>query len=181
MIYRNRQKNRPGFSLVEVITVLLVISIGMMGILNLIVQSIKSQHLNEYTLTAYQLAQEGVELIRARRDNNWREGLAWNDSLADGAYYMDYTMREPIAISGGDQFGMGRLVLDSQGFYTSSPTTGSLPAGQYSRIISLNNSEDGDKIGVRVSIYWYDRGQLNSYSLEAELYDWFAQASFSTP
>lgn len=179
MIYRNRQKNRPGFSLVEVITVLLVISIGMMGILNLIVQSIKSQHLNEYTLTAYQLAQEGVELIRARRDNNWRSSLVWNDSLADGAYYMDYTLSAPVSTNGyPNQFGAGRLLTNDDGLYYSSPVS-SLPEGQYSRIISLANLNDGDgeRIKVRVNVYWYDRGQLNSYSLETDLYNWFATSS----
>jgi len=36
----------PGFSLVEVMTVLLVISLGLVGVLSLIAQNIKSQNIN---------------------------------------------------------------------------------------------------------------------------------------
>lgn len=171
----NRQNNKPGFSLVEVITVLLVVSIGMAGVLNLIIQSVQSQQINKHTLTAYQLAQEGIELVRSRRDNNWVGGFNWNESLDSGAYFMDYTSPEPQPTSAyPNQIAAGRLALDSEGFYSSSPS-GFLPDGQYSRIISLVNSvDDGEKLKVRVSIYWYDRGQLNSYSLEADLYNWYA-------
>lgn len=175
MVKEKRQKNKPGFSLVEVITVLLVISIGMAGVLNLIIQSVQSQQINKHTLTAYQLAQEGIELIRSRRDNNWAGGFNWNESLDSGAFFMDYTSPEPQPTAPyPNQIAAGRLILDSEGFYSSSPTT-FLPDGQYSRIISLANStDDGEKVKVRVSIYWYDRGQLNSYSLEADLYNWYA-------
>ena len=174
MVNRENTKNKPGFSLVEVITVLLVISIGMSGVLNLIVQSVRSQQINKNTLIAYQLAQEGIELIRSRRDNNWLGGFKWNESLDSGAYFMDQNSPEPQPTSPyPNQIAAGRLVLDGYGFYSSLPAN-FLPEGQYSRIISLTNSnDDGEKINVRVTIYWYDRGDLNSYSLEADLYDWY--------
>lgn len=168
-----KQKNKAGFSIIEVITVLLIVSIGLGGTITLIIQSIQGQNMNKQHLVAYQLAQEGVELIRSRRDNNWLGSYNWDESLDDGAYFMDYTLPEPYSTSPySNQIGAGRLLLDGNGFYVSSPTS-DLPEGQYSRVISLaHTGENGNKITVRVTIYWLDRGQLNSYELENDLYNW---------
>jgi len=172
-----RHKNKAGFSLVEIITVLLVISIGMAGTLALITQSVQGQNLNKNTLVAYQLAQEGVELIRFVRDNNWRKAQSWDTSLSDGNYYMDYTNDAPTlmpSLTFNGRLSAGRLVLDdATGFYISSPTGVALPENQYSRVISLaKDSVNPQKMNIKIGVYWYDRGRLNSYLLETDLYDW---------
>ena len=161
-------RDKRGFTLIEVITVLLIISLGMVGVLSLISQNIRSQSLNKNTLIAYQLAQEGVELIRQVRDTNWREGVDWQTDLNAGTYYMDYQDRTPhLALSAS----YGNLGSDSDGMYYSTP--GSAAAGSgFSRLIRITEDATDPKILITVSIYWSDRGRNFSYDLEAELYDW---------
>ncbi len=159
-------KNKKSFTLIEVIAVLLVISLGMVGILSLIVQNIQSQSLNKNTLIAYQLAQEGVELIRMVRDNNWRGARDWKEGLDNGEYYMDYTDTAPHSASSQAS---GNLKQDANGMYQNNPNY-LVPGTNFSRIIAIQ-SLAGGKL-VTADIFWNDHGHNYVYSLEAGLYDW---------
>lgn len=163
---RRALKDKAGFTLIEVITVLLVVSVGMIGVLSLIVQNIQSQSLNKNTLVAYQLAQEGVELIRQVRDTNWRAGNDWRTNLASGSYYMDYldTAPHPAPIPA-----YGDLRQDADGMYLNNPLS-VLSSSNFSRIIILSDQTNG--MLVTVNIFWVDHGRNYVYSLEALLYNW---------
>jgi len=171
MRIRNIKKNREkkGFTLIEVITVLFVISLGMVGVLSLIVQNIKSQSLNKNTLIAYQLAQEGVELIRQVRDSNWLKGESWRHELDRDIYYMDYLDNVPHEVlSMGHNHYQGALEPDANGFYRNAPP--SSKTSIFSRLIQLGVRNNG--IIVTSRVYWTDHGREYVYSLEAMLYDW---------
>lgn len=158
---------KSAFTLVEVITVLLVISLGMVGTLSLISQNIQSQSLNEKTLIAYQLAQEGVEMIRCVRDTNWINGDDWRTSMASNEYYyMDYANSAPtIAPTTAD----GNLSQDIDGMYYSTP---GIAGSGFSRVISINGEPESEEMSVIVNVYWTDHGRNSTYSLETKLYDW---------
>lgn len=164
-----RNKVKPGFTIVEIITVLMVISIGITGIMSLIVQNVKSQSINKNTLIAYQLAQEGIELIRQVRDTNWRNNDSWRKDLDAGIYHLDYLSVVP---SPANSRSSGRLIKDNNGMYISQPGT-ILTEGELSRIITISYPNGPDeKMLVNSSVFWIDRGNTLSYVLEAELYDW---------
>lgn len=170
-IFRKNKINKfkPGFTIVEIITVLMVISIGITGIMSLIVQNVKSQSVNKSTLVAYQLAQEGVELIRQVRDTNWRNNDSWKKNLGEGIYHLDYLSVVPSPASSRAS---GKLVQDNDGMYYSSPAS-FLSEGEVARIIKISYPNGPDeKMLVNSSVYWIDRGNTLSYVLEAELYDW---------
>ena len=84
-----KNQQLKGFTLIEIITVLFVVSLGLIGVLSLIIQNIQSQSINRRSIIAYQLAQEGIELVRKTRDSNWANGDIWNKNLVSGSYYMD--------------------------------------------------------------------------------------------
>ena len=169
--------------MIEVITILFIISLGMIGVLSLIVQNIASQSLNKNTLIAYQLAQEGVELVRKVRDTNWNQipPSAWDTNLASGHYYMDYTDAVPIlAVAGcancpmsspsfaiAEEF--GNLYQDADGMYLDNPGS-VLPGTSFYRIITI--SGQAPAISVVANIFWKDRTRIYEYSLETMLYDW---------
>lgn len=67
-------KNKPAFSLVEIIVALSVIVLVILASTNLLVSVIRSNSENVNTLTAYGLAQEGLEALRNIRDSNWLLG-----------------------------------------------------------------------------------------------------------
>ena len=115
MIKLKINKNlKKGFSIVEVVTVLFIVSLGLVGVLSLIVQNIQSQNVNKGALMAYQLAQEGIELVRHTRDSNWAAGQSWQANLSPNHYTIDYRDLAPrnISVTGQD-----RLKQDAAGFF----------------------------------------------------------------
>jgi len=160
---------KPGFSLVEIITVLFIVSLGLVGILGLIVQNIQSQNYNKSNLIAYQLAQEGIELIRKVRDSNWREGLAYNDKLAPGEYYMDYEDASPDSYISSLP---GQLALrqNAANFYVHD--TAAATSTPFSRLITIQTIDDhSSRINSRIS--WAEHNRDYTYDLETILYDWY--------
>ena len=164
---KNIRQAKKGFTLIEVITVLLVVSLGMVGVLSLIVQNIQSQSLNKNTLIAYQLAQEGIELVRQVRDTNWRNNIDWRTNLETGTYYMDYLDVAPHLAQIRAE---GNLSQDEGGMYYSTPNV-VFSGNGFSRIIAITDRVD-EGILVTSNIYWSDHGRDYFYSLEALLYDW---------
>lgn len=162
---QGRHQPKPGFTLVEVITVLFIMSLGLIGILSLIVQNIQSQNYNKNSLIAYQLAQEGVELIRQVRDTNWINDVNFNTSLAAGNYTIDYLNLTPQT-AGSDPV---VLKIDaSSGFYSHSVGDDS----NFSRLITIEDYDSGNAIRVLSEVLWSDGRKLTSFDVEAILYDW---------
>lgn len=162
----NRIAVRRGFTIVEVATVLFIVAIGLIGILSLIVKNVQSQGYNKQNLVAYQLAQEGIELIREVRDTNWNNGEDFRTGIAsDGSYYMDYLDTAPLTASGPQA-----LYLDSDGFY--SHDSAGTDSG-FRRLITIT-TDSPDSFLVSVTVDWPNRenGERFSYVLETILYDW---------
>ncbi|NCQ16134.1 hypothetical protein GW814_00575, partial [Candidatus Falkowbacteria bacterium] len=63
--------NNQGISILEVIVAILIITIGMIGVMSLVIQNVEAQYINKNILIASGLAQEGLELARNTRDLNW--------------------------------------------------------------------------------------------------------------
>jgi prepilin-type N-terminal cleavage/methylation domain-containing protein len=158
-------KNKSGFTLVEILAVLFVISLGLIGVLSLIVQNIQSQNINKRTIAAYQLAQEGLELIRKTRDTNWRNGDAWNKDLAGGTYYMDYLDEIPHSTSVNTDTS---LYLNSSGFFIHNGLGNPTPFSRTIEIIPI----DAGSMRVYAHVTWYDRDKVFNYDLETLFYDW---------
>jgi prepilin-type N-terminal cleavage/methylation domain-containing protein len=160
-------KIKSGFTLIEVITVLFVVSLGLVGVLTLIVQNIQSQSINKNNLIAGQLAQEGIELIRKTRDSNWRQSLDWDENLEDGTYYMDYRDSAPHELVTGDA---SRLKQDADGFFYHD-IIGTSQTSNFSRIITLDK-EDSHTFFVRSQVTWGEHEREYSYDLETKIYGW---------
>lgn len=163
MKYFKRQQ--PGFTLVEILAVLFVVSVGLIGVLSLIVQNIQSQNINKRTIAAYQLAQEGLELIRKVRDTNWKNGNAWDKDLAAGTYYMDYLDSVPHPVSNATD---AELYLNDSGFYIHNGVTSPTPFSRTIEIIPLASGS----MRVYAHVNWYDRDKVFNYDLETLFYDW---------
>lgn len=163
--------SKAGFSLIEIMTVLFVISIGLIGVLSLIVQNIQSQNINKDALIAYQLSQEGIELVRRTRDTNWLAGQPWNTNLAPGHYVIDYqdSIPQSITISGQEY-----LKQDGLGFYYNQDVVSdSNPTSVFSRTVDLIvNPANANSIFVQTLITWTNRDKHYNYVTETTLYDW---------
>lgn len=110
-----------GFTIMEAVLAIFVLTIGVIGAYSVISQTIFASSLNQSRLTAYYLAQEGIEIVRNIRDGNWLQGESWNNGLGVGDYEADYTSQALIT----SYMGMGNpLNIDTNKFYSySSPAT----------------------------------------------------------
>jgi len=164
---------KKAFTLIEIITVLFVVSLGLVGVLSLIIQNIQAQSLNKNSLMATQLAQEGIELVRKTRDTNWRKlpPNRWKEGLTGPSlsFYMDYTDSVPHPLVAPIHM---PLYLDGDGFYKHSPISiDSSDPSIFSRLITIRSS--GSMLQVISDVSWQDRDKTYFYSVTTYLYGWF--------
>lgn len=76
-----RQPKLRGFSLIESLLSIFVMSVGLMTIVAVISGSLRSSYDTQDTIIAAELAQEGVELVRNIRDNNFVAGVAGDEGF----------------------------------------------------------------------------------------------------
>jgi|AntAceMinimDraft_4_1070372.scaffolds.fasta_scaffold20754_3 prepilin-type N-terminal cleavage/methylation domain-containing protein len=176
MIY-NFKKN--GFSLVEVMVVVAIIGTGMLAVATLVKQSIQVNNISKSQLISQELAQEGIELIRWVRDNNFLEAgyqgsvPYWLNNIEPGTYRLSFSMDYPEPISSIDE---GRLqVIESgpyEGFFDHNSVY--LDSSFYRKIdIEFIPDSGGKAVRVVSTVKWLESGQESLYSLETILYDWY--------
>ncbi|MFA5994516.1 MAG: hypothetical protein WC823_06180 [Parcubacteria group bacterium] len=71
MTHRQQTINPRAFSLIEVLFSIVMFTVGILGVVSLINQSMVASMNRRNETIAGQLAQEGIELVRNIRDNNW--------------------------------------------------------------------------------------------------------------
>lgn len=173
-IFKRKQCKRteePAFILVEIVVVLFIVSMGMLGVVSLLIQNIKGQDYNKNSIIANQLAQEGIELIRKTRDSNWKEEIDWLTGLSAGDYYMSYNDDVPQVLSNTSD---AVLYFNGRYQHASGGNSGNGSPSFFSRVIKLEHYPDGDGVAllVKSQVNWREHGQTRSYYLETLLYDW---------
>ncbi|MCF7820663.1 MAG: prepilin-type N-terminal cleavage/methylation domain-containing protein [Candidatus Pacebacteria bacterium] len=167
------------FSLVEVMVVVAILGVGMLAVAALVQQSIKVNNISKSRLTAQELVQEGVELIRWVRDNNFIEAgyegsdPYWLENIEPGSYRMSFSMDYPEAITSIDQ---GRLQIVDDGFYEGLFDHNVFyPDSNFYRKIDIESmpGATGNSVRVRATVKWKEGGQEALYSIETILYDWY--------
>lgn len=82
--------HQQGQTLLETIIAIAIILIGLLGTITLIIGSMKAGNASKQELIGYNLAQEGIEVVRGVRDNNWlaidnnTTGIEWDTDLVNG-------------------------------------------------------------------------------------------------
>lgn len=150
-----------GFSLLEVIIAIFVITIGITGAVNLINFGISSATVSKSQIIATNIAQEGMEIVRGVRDSNWIEDVNWNDGLGAGDYRAQYNSRDLLTFSDIP------LRIDSSGYYQYDTGIDSL----YYRKITINTIS-AIEIEVTSEVSWSERGRSHAVSAKGRLYDW---------
>lgn len=74
---------RSGFTLIEVLIALTIISVTFIGISGLIGSNLRSNQLNQAMITANYLNQEALEVSRHMRDSGWLNNFAFNANTAE--------------------------------------------------------------------------------------------------
>jgi prepilin-type N-terminal cleavage/methylation domain-containing protein len=108
-----RRDYLTGFTLLEMIFAITIISVGVLGIYNGMSFAIaNTQKAREYFMGAY-LAQEGIEIVKNMRDTNWVASAPWDSGLiCSSGCEADYTTSSTLPAYTGRY-----LKIDSNGFY----------------------------------------------------------------
>jgi len=167
-------KKQYGFTVLEIIVVIFIVSLSLVGILALATYNIKISNFNKNELIASQLAQEGLELVRNQRDKNWLDGNDWklgagagsnSDIYQDGTYAIDY--RNGIINVDSINSSGAVLKINSEGFYEHVTGTNTV----FSRVITITDNTE-DHMEVESNVQWNDRGRIYNYTVNTVLYDW---------
>lgn len=173
-----QKSDNSGFTILEVAVSLFIITMGVLGIMTLVNQSLRVKDINKNKIIASQLAQEGIEIVRASRDNNWLDKEEWHQGvLQDGSYIVDY--EDDVKDNTPDDLDATstKLYLDDSGLYKHFASAGEDPATatstSFRRIIKVSPiSTPLASTSVKSIVEWKERGTSHRYTAETILYDW---------
>ena len=166
-----------GFTLLEVVVVGSIFTIGIIGVLGLISQSISFSSVTSERLIASYLAQEGVEIVQNIRDTNfihieadpggpenWDDGLTGCTAATDGceADYASVALI-PVAL-------LSPLNINSDNFYTYAAGT----ATRLKRKIEIQDASPVKK-DVIVTVSWEGKG-MGRVVLSSAIYEYGVSA-----
>lgn len=162
-----------GFTLLEAVISIFIVTMGVGGVFALVNQTIDNTRAVSSKLTAIYLAQEGIEVVRHIRDNNFLEirqgveGAAWNNNLSAGVKYFDFTAEEKNT---------SNLVIWQGNTYRHfSESTCSVPQPcqdtSFNRSIEIDYPQDYIMV-VKSIVAWQERGITRQVTVQENLYKW---------
>lgn len=111
-------KDKSGQSLIELLAAIAVIQIGLFSVWSLFLVNYNSTQESKMRIVGINLAREGVEIIKNKRDSNWlkrannsknpgaREGedffMTWDHGLANGEYAVSFDSQELTPVDGNN-------------------------------------------------------------------------------
>ncbi len=175
-----------GFTLLEVIAAIFLLTTGVIGILSLISQTIVSTQITSSRLVASYLAQEGIEIVKNLRDTNFLkinkgETINWYDnilccSIPPCDWSQNYTCEGDYNDQNLTLFQDRKLKI-SGNFYQYSGLGTETPFKRKITIFNiqdLSNPPDGipDKMKVQVEISWTERLRTYQVTAQENIYKW---------
>jgi len=150
------KKNKRGFSLIEVLIALFILSFGVSAVFVLMSSSIKDAQTSKNQTIAAQLAQEGIELVKNFKDNA-ATPATFSTELAIGGvdFRADYSStyvlfkQSPTSFPGPVN---KKLYLDS-GFYTHTASSTSTDT-KFLRKIAVSVDAVSKNATITVTISW---------------------------
>ena len=160
-------KMNKGFTLLEVIFAIFVISIGVLSAYSVIQKTISEIYQSSLHLTAAYLVQEGVEIVRNKRDANWSGGAAWNSGLGkcDGNNFYQADYNDPdLGICGNT----ANFITIINGYYC----YGGSYQTPFIREIRIT-PDSADKLIISVKVFWKYKGDTKGpITVQENLYKW---------
>jgi len=167
-MYKGSMLKNSGTTLVEALVAVLILSIGIIPSLGIILVSQNLSSAIKNNLIAANLAQEGVEVVRALRDNNWFNGNIFDTGLADGIYLVEWNSTSLVALSGDNP----PLKKDTNGLYNY--TTGTDSSFRRRIIITKDPTVPGCNCELLITseVTWPERTRMRTVNVESHLYNW---------
>lgn len=84
---------RRGFTLIEILIAIFVFSVGILAVLSLVTQNLRTMHGADVHRSAAFLAQESLSLLSHIRDTNVANGVSW-DCIPSSGLFTAATVQE---------------------------------------------------------------------------------------
>lgn len=164
----NLKSQKTGFTLVETLVALSVLILAVTGPLTLASFAIRSSGYSQNQIIAFYLAQEALEYVKNKRDNNALKDEEWLGGLGNCRGTSGCTIDVPnndIKNCNPCQ----KLKYDSAtGFYNQSTGIDT----PFTREVKLRDIVEGREAKITVIISWQERLIPRSFSIEENILNW---------
>lgn len=164
-------KNKKAFTLMEIVVVMFILTIGMVAVLSLVRKSSDFQSVKKNLVTAAFLSQEGIDIMRNIRDTNIMLGESYDTwdgvtgNLAQGSeYYYKVDYLSLLATSTTD--------IDSSYLQEDDGMFSHAAGGEesiFKRMITVTPQSGYSYVESLVE--WTEKGQTYDFKLETNIYD----------
>lgn len=158
-----------GFTLIETLIAISVLLLSLAGPLSIASQSLQSAYYARDQITAFYLAQEAVEYVRAVRYENYLAGSDWLQGISDcvGAQCtVDFPNFAHQVCSGPCS---PVLIGASSGLYNQAAGDPSI----YTRAFTIETVPDtADEVVVSVTVSWRTGVLARSFEIREHLFNW---------
>ncbi len=157
--------NSKGFTLVEVLVALTLLTVALVPAFIQATNAMSLSTTIRSSLISADLAQEGVEVVRAMRDANWFAGQPFNTGLAACAAgcRVQWDSSAPLPPSADTPLKLN----ETTGMYQYDSGTDSM----FSRTITVTQVSPVE-LSVLSVITWRERGIDKTFTVESHLFDW---------
>ena len=186
---KNIRAHAAGFTLVEVLVAIAIFTVAITGVITITVSGGISINSAKNNLTANYLAQEGIELMRAKRDSYVISGSTylqgWQDFTTDvasecsGPCDLDVASLDNLVPSSGRGFYSCAVFTDcnlsytSDGFYVHGSGTSTIFNRELTIVSFTNSGTVPTELQVTSTVTWKEGYTTKSVSLNESLFDWY--------
>jgi len=165
-------EKEKGFTLLEMLISIMVITIGVLGIYSAVLKYTKATQVARENLTAAYLGQEGIEIIKNIRDSNWVSDATWNTGLTacGSGCEIDYEKKGGNGVTDGltawSSPGNFLYIDATTGLYKYEHTSSDIKT-PWTRKITID-AGTADILKITVLIAW----SSNSMTIKEDIYNW---------
>lgn len=158
---------KKGFTLLETLVAIAILLIAVVGPMSIIGGSLSQISTVRDQTIAVNLAQEGIEIVRQKRDSNmldkWGGGSAvWGDGLTSGDHIIDPLTATITACPCSDT----KIYLDVNNFYTQGS---GFTATKFSRTVNIADLSSAEKI-ITSTVTWSVGGATKKIEVKESIF-----------
>ncbi len=168
-IQNSKFKSGAGFTLVETLVAITILLLAVTGPLTIAARSLNSANFSQDQITAFYLAQEGVEAVRNIRDKNAIAGQSWlaglENCLGGSSCYIDSTNNTVSLCSGS----CPKIKYNSSsGFYG---YNGGWSDSKFTRTIGISETSAAEAL-LTITISWQSGNLNRQFIINENILNW---------